>query len=284
MQREILVIFDYSGTLSLEAPLYASPENLPGQLEITGLKKIGIISPVIFWEEIVNPTWREGSTTPAGYKQVMKARIDDLLLKNSTAVDDAMISQAVSLFVDNYLSRSLIDRRWQPIFSKLKDSRYNQVIIATDHYAEATDTIIKYLNNWNIPALSAKDAFKTHSKTPFIVANSADLGSHKSDRPFWKFLKDGLATDHYQKILLIDDFGYNEQKEDYYRRQQDVERRKKATIQMIEEIFSGKIVTIPFIIEASPEAALVMNSTDKGECFGLLIEQTSLIIEKYISN
>jgi len=44
-----------------------------------------------------------------------------------------------------------------------------------------------------------------------IVANSADLGVHKADRRFWEILRKRLELDRLRHILLIDDFGVNEQ-------------------------------------------------------------------------
>ncbi|MBE0555684.1 MAG: hypothetical protein IH628_00495, partial [Proteobacteria bacterium] len=62
-QPDTVLIFDYSGTLSLEMPRFARAENLRRALAETGLAAVGVTGPEIFWDEIVNPTWVEGSTT-----------------------------------------------------------------------------------------------------------------------------------------------------------------------------------------------------------------------------
>ena len=78
-----LVIFDYSGTLSLESTLFARPDFLMKQLKESGLANLGIESPETFWGEIVNPTWQRGSTTSVGYKKVIGDRISAILYHNS---------------------------------------------------------------------------------------------------------------------------------------------------------------------------------------------------------
>ena len=69
-----LVILDYSGTLSLEAPNFAEPDRLVRELAASGLADFGIATPALFWEQLVNPTWTEGSTTQSGYKQIIAER------------------------------------------------------------------------------------------------------------------------------------------------------------------------------------------------------------------
>ena len=88
-----LVIFDYSGTLSLEAPCFGRPENLGPALAESGLSGLGV-SPENFWERIVNPTWEEGSTTAIGYQRLLAARIGALGL--APGVPEAEITAAMS--------------------------------------------------------------------------------------------------------------------------------------------------------------------------------------------
>ncbi|MGZ3595644.1 MAG: hypothetical protein ACXWMV_09865, partial [Syntrophales bacterium] len=77
-----LIIFDYSGTLSLESTLFGRPDYLMNQLRNCGLTDMGITNPSIFWEQIVNPTWVEGSTTQIGYKKLIEDRINAILYQN----------------------------------------------------------------------------------------------------------------------------------------------------------------------------------------------------------
>lgn len=272
MLPDKLIIFDYSGTLSLEAPLFARPDYLMKQLAESGLKDMGITSPDIFWSEIVNPTWREGSTTSIGYKKIIVNRITAVLYKNVSGVSYVNISDAASLFVNSYLNHSRIDRRWQPILRTLNDNPSVRVIIATDHYAEATGYIIKFLQELQIQSMAAKDAFAAPGTTFMVVANSADLGVHKTDRRFWEILNTGLNMSKLRHVLLVDDFGYNEQKEDSYGTEEKVEQRKRDTVRMLQQVFSAEVEAIPF-----------MRENNEGEkAFGKLIEQTSVIIDRYL--
>jgi len=269
-----LIIFDYSGTLSLESTLFARPDYLMKQLKESGLMYLGINNPDIFWNEIVNPTWREGSTTSKGYKKVIEDRIRAILQRNmSEDSSRTKIDDAASFFVDSYLSHSCIDRRWQPVLIKLGRYPSVRVIIATDHYAEATGYIIKFLQEFQIQAIAAKDAFAAPDTAAVIVANSADLCVHKADPQFWEILKTGLNMGDLRHVLLIDDFGSNEQKGDSYGTRGKVEQRKRDTVRLLHEVFSAEVEAFPFMIE-----------NNMGEnAFGELIEQTSVIIDRYLT-
>jgi hypothetical protein len=276
-QKDTWVIFDYSGTLSVEAPLYGSEENIEAQLERTGLKGLGVESPKFFWEKIINTTWHTGSTTPVGYKQVMKDKIKERTAKASREFTESTIAAAVNLFVDDYLGHSRIDSRWQPILKTLHETPYVRTIIATDHYAEATEIIIGFLHQWDIPAFRPREAIAANlGREALIVANSADLGGHKSDRSFWTSLKTTLKSDDVHRILLIDDFGYNEQMADDYARRDAIEKRKAATVHLLQETFPAEVSAIPFFLNLSAPAP------DKDEYCGRLIEKTSAIINNFL--
>jgi len=268
-----LIIFDYSGTLSLESTLFGRPDYLMKQLKERGLMDLGVTSPSIFWEQIVNPTWVEGSTTQAGYKKVMEDRISAILYQNMSIVSCVKISDAASLFVDTYLSNSRIEGRWQPVLDKFNRHPSVRVIIATDHYAEATDYILQFLKELHIQAVPARVAMSTTGSTSVIVANSADLGFHKDDLRFWEILRNGLNLDEVRHILLIDDFGYNEQKENSYSTPEKVEQRKRDTVRLLQEVFSAEVQAVPFIIEDDK------NEKDLSD----LITNASAIIYRYLA-
>jgi hypothetical protein len=251
-----LIIFDYSGTLSLESTLFGRPGYLMKQLKESGLMDLGVTSPSISWEQIVNPTWVEGSTTQVGYKKVMEDRISAILYQNMSIVSCVKISDAASLFVDSYLSHSRIDGRWQPVLDKLNRHPSVRAIIATDHYAEATGYILQFPGS-----------------TSVIVANSADLGFHKDNLRFWEILKNGLNMGGVRHVLLIDDFGCNEQKGNSYSAPEKVEQRKRDTVRLLLEVFSAEVEAIPFIIED--------NKNEKA--FSDLITNTSAIIDRYLA-
>ena len=273
MHPRKLIIFDYSGTLSLGSTLFGRPDYLMNQLKESGLVDMGVTSPSIFWEQIANPTWVEGSTTQVGYKKVIADRISAILGQNMSAVSRMKISDAASIFVDSYLRHSRIDRRWQPVFDKLNMHHFVTVIIATDHYAEATDHILQFLEELHIQAASAKAAMTAPGRRSVIVANSADLGFHKDNTRFWEILKNGLHMGGVRQVLLIDDFGDNEQKDDSYSIPEKVEQRKRDTVRLLHEMFSAKVQAIPFIIK-----------DEKNEkAFSDLIIGTSAMIDRYLA-
>jgi hypothetical protein len=137
MSPEKMILFDYSGTLSLEAPLFAGPDFLMQQFEECGLRDFGIDSLHVFWDRIVNPTWVEGSTTAAGYKKVLQDAIIATLHPDLSVRRRFTLADAVAAFVDRYLSRSRIDARWKPVLRRINADPSVRAVIATDHYAEA---------------------------------------------------------------------------------------------------------------------------------------------------
>jgi hypothetical protein len=268
-----LIIFDYSGTLSLESTLFGRPDYLMKRLKESGLMALGVTSPSIFWEQIVNPTWVEGSTTQVGYKKVIEDRIKAILYQGTSIASCMKISDAASLFVDSYLSHSRIDNRWQPVLDKLNVHPSVRAIVATDHYAEATGYILRFLEELRIQAVSAEAAITAPGRRSVIVANSADLGFHKDDTRFWEILKNRLCMGEVRHVLLIDDFGCNEQKDDSYSAPEKVEQRRRDTVRLLQEVFSAEVQAIPFIIK-----------DEKNEkAFSDLITGTSAIIDRYLA-
>jgi hypothetical protein len=273
MLPQNLIIFDYSGTLSPESTLFGRPDYLMKQLKESGLTDLGVTSPRIFWEQIVNPTWVEGSTTQVGYKKLIEDKISAILYQNMSIVSNAKISDATSLFVDSYLGHSRIDGRWQPVLEKFNSYPSVRAIIATDHYAEATGYILKFLEKLYIQAVAARAAMAAPGSKAVIVANSADLGFHKDNLRFWEILKNGLYMGGVRRILLIDDFGCNEAKGNSYSAAEKVDQRKRVTVRLLQEIFSVEVQVVPFIIED------YKNEQDISD----LITKTSAIIDSYLA-
>jgi len=247
--EKMLVIFDYSGTLSLEAPRFGQPANLVRALAESGLFSLGVTTPEIFWEEIVGPTWIKGSTTAIGYKRVMAERIEALgLAPGATAAE---ITAAASRFVDRYLDHSRIDPHWRPLLEKLTGYPGAAVVIATDHYAEATETIIRYLHSWDIPARKTGEEAEPHLSPLFLfsVANSADIGFWKADRRFWEVLKSRFSLETVRSVLIIDDFGFNEDQGDSYGEWARIEARQEKTFTVLGEVFQAGVEVIPFFLK-----------------------------------
>ncbi|MFH1081540.1 MAG: hypothetical protein V1766_15000 [Pseudomonadota bacterium] len=276
MSPEKMILFDYSGTLSLEAPLFAEPDFLMQQLEACGLRAFGIDSLNILWEKIINPTWVASSTTTLGYKKMLLDRIIATLHPNLSVRRQFKLTNAVAAFVDRYFSHSRIDPRWKPLLRRIDTAPSIRTVIATDHYAEATGVIINFLGEWKIKAESVIEAALSPQAASFIIANSADIGVHKADPQFWQFLKTNLRLDTIRRILIIDDFGYNEQGADDYSNRHKVDTRIRTTVMTLESVFSAVI-----------EVFLVMIGTDvHGRDVRLenFFEEVTLVIDRFLTS
>ena len=170
------VIFDYSGTLSLDAVTFGRSERLMVELAASGLAGLGVQSTDFFWNEIVGPTWHEGSTTSIGYRRVLEKRLQELFHIPPDSKSHGVMKSAVSRFVARYFESCRIDPRWLPLLSRLNEDPAIKVVIATDHYREATNTIIKELAGLHIGASALNDVESLCMIPTFFVANSADLG------------------------------------------------------------------------------------------------------------
>ncbi|MBW2636133.1 MAG: hypothetical protein JRC86_01170 [Deltaproteobacteria bacterium] len=281
MPQEKLIIFDYSGTLSLGAVLFGRSDNLINELKRCGLTDMGVSGPDVFWEEIVMPTWIKGSTTGAGYKEVMKERIREITSGN---ISESGLAESVSSFVDSYLEHSGIDPRWGRILEKIQNHREILTVIATDHYAEATGSIIRHLDGLGIKASPVKNMPSNAGEGMLAVANSADIGCHKSDIEFWKTLKSDLKPGKLHRILIVDDFGFNEQEGDSYSTLQKVEARKSETIGHLKDIFSTVVEAVSFGFAEEKAKYQVKNGfPKKEEIFGEDVHYASKRIEQFIS-
>ena len=252
-----LIIFDYSGTLSLEAVAFGRSDILIHHLQKSGLSALGVDNTALFWK-IVNETWPEGSTTHAGYKKVMRQRIAELFELKAVAKRKE-ITRSVSKFVDAYLDYSRIDERWRSILKKLSLDESVDVIIATDHYAEATGAIIDHLATWDIRAVpvtsgnvsgcfSKEMKGQTGAGSNFFVANSADVGVHKAHVQFWRTVKKILQL-NCRRILLVDDFGQNEQSADAYVDAEKINERTRMTQKILRDTFAADVQIIYFAAE-----------------------------------
>jgi len=245
--RTNLVIFDFSGTLSLGAVLFGKDKTIRQALKNSGLKNLRIEEPAKLWDELVEPTWVEGSTTTMGYISVLTRQAKQLLGRGENSPDPKEILEAVTHFVNAYFSYSLIDPRWEPVFQLLSNRTDTDTVIATDHYAEATEHIVNELYKIDLKAAPLDLALRQEK---FFVANSANLGSHKSTREFWIILKDYLGPGYYDQILLVDDFGFNEQEDFYGGKIKALDRRAKVTA-LLKDVFEIEPHVFPFFIEPS---------------------------------
>jgi hypothetical protein len=258
-----LIIFDYSGTLSPAMADFAKPDNLMHYLQESGLFALGLENVALFWK-IINATWEKASTTNAGYKKMLQDGINQLSPRIALS-KQTEVASSVSNFVDAYFSNSSIDPHWRPVLEVINYNKSVQVIIATDHYAEATNVIVRNLATWNIKAAAAETGINSN----FLVANSADIGAHKAEQKFWGTIKNNCGINTNQ-ILLVDDFGANEQSADAYAQANIISERRKKTIDLLENVFSSQVQCFTF---AASEAEIAD-----------LVEQASMKINQYVNN
>ena len=109
------------GTLSLEAPEFSRSDLLLGELDRSGLTAFGIDHAEIFWEDIVNPTWEEGSTTGVGYIPLIVRQVERRLHRLSGFnAENPVLYAAAASFVHAYLDHSVIAPAWCPRAEEIK--------------------------------------------------------------------------------------------------------------------------------------------------------------------
>jgi len=150
---KLVIVFDYSGTLSLEAVAFAKDDVLERQLLLSGLAEFGVASPEVFWNRIVAPTWEEGSRTTIGYRRLMVEKISEEWTVNRKATSLAALDKAAGIFVAQYFSHSRIDPFWRTLLWELYNHPLITTVVATDHYAEATEAIIGQFQEMQMKAL-----------------------------------------------------------------------------------------------------------------------------------
>lgn len=154
-----LIIVDFAGTLSLQTVLFGRKERLMRALRASGLDILGYGEPSRFWGELVFPTWEEGALTSKGYARVLSQRLREL-----AAGERACIREAAYRFVQLYFRHSRIDPGWKPLFvgdlyrnlrARNDDNTpfprlVDTILIATDHYAECTPFLCRFLHRWGV--------------------------------------------------------------------------------------------------------------------------------------
>ena len=267
------IIFDYSGTLSIGAVLFASPGRLAEELRRSGLGDLGVTTPAVFWDQIVNPTWERGSTTAVGYKKVMAQRVAEVFGREPSAV-----SLPVSRFVDAYFEQSKIDVRWWPLLKTLAADPSAKTIIASDHYAEATDVIAGCLTQMGIRTVSVRDATGRNPDVSFFIANSADIGFPKTTERYWHTVRGLIRQESLMGLFIVDDFGANEQPGDSYARNEKVTIRRQQTVDILEKVFAVEVESFPFILTArDPDGGV------DDQSYRTLISEASARVTRYLN-
>jgi hypothetical protein len=258
-----LVIIDFAGTLSLETVLFGRDENLAAELARSGLTRLGADSPEIFWNELVLPCWAEGSLTARGYEAVLAERLKKFTNSRGRPAPEAAIHAAARSFTQSYFTRSLIEPAWKETLTRLAAAKDALTLIATDHYAEATDCIRGQLSRWNIAARPLLSGPQTGEQTaapaeaaPCIIANSAGIGAHKADAVFWKTVKAALENslrEPFASLCVVDDFGFNENAADDYGGREKALLRREKTAAHIQEAFGREPRVFSFFLEGEQD-------------------------------
>lgn len=290
-----LIVLDFAGTLSLRTVLFGRKDRLERALRRSGLARLGFGDPAVFWEELVFPTWEEGGLTSKGYAGVLARRMEELIGQGAGQEETKRISQRsvhpsldsiTRRFVHLYFQHSSIDPGWKTLFQRTLHGRKPGIssspistpqdifLIATDHYAECTPFLRRFLHRWGIPSESITRIVQ-HSR-PIIgqtnhkarasmdnlpcpawnipvvfIANSADLGAWKKDPSFWAQVNQKLPFQAFQRLLLIDDFGFNEHQGDPYADRKRVEQRRDSILRCLQSHGASRIDIFPFFLESS---------------------------------
>jgi hypothetical protein len=115
-----------------------------------------------------------------------------------------------------------------------------------------------------------------------IVANSADLGFHKASTRFWGILKAKMGITDLAGLILVDDFGYNEEKSARYSDRHKVKTRENETVKVLREVFQTDIHVAPFMLESIRDHGLNGLPGDLYERYGHLIEKKGQAIEGFL--
>lgn len=258
---KLITVFDYSGTLSLGAVAFAKDDSLEGQLHLSGLDAFGVASPDVFWNSIVNPTWEEGSRSPGGYRRLIVAKISEEWPADRKDASLPALDRAAGIFVARYFSHSRIDPSWHPLLRKLHNHPLVVTVVATDHYAEATEAIKGHFRDMEMKALplpavggsnvgvvDKEGAGIADSEGCFFIANSADLGYRKDEEEFWVQVREKTDWAPADRLLLVDDFGANEAAGDHYGQEAKIEARQQRTTELLTKVFAGPVEVLPFIL------------------------------------
>jgi hypothetical protein len=250
-----LLVLDFSGTLSLEAALFGSEASLVEALKLSGLWEIGLDSTEAFWKGVVDPTWQEGSTTGIGYTALLVRRLREWAAGRGETPDGGALQAAAARFVEEYLRHSAVDPAWGPAIHRLLRNPGLWVIVATDHYTEATGHVLRQLSSLGLGGAPLLQP----GAQRVLVANSADLGHPKATREFWAEVHRVRRLDP-ARVVLIDDFGLNEQARDEYAHPWAVARRRDETVAALTSVFAVPVRVFPFFLGAAGPVAVLRSA------------------------
>ena len=248
--KPVLVILDFSGTLSLGAAVFGRSANLEQALRDTGFSALGLADPDAFWQDVIDPTWKQGGTGKLTYT----ACLIDGVRRALPHLDPKTLSQAADRFTAAYYARSTIDDAWQPALREWTRSDGVVPLVATDNYREATPTLVDELRRMGLKGMPVLDEAWNPESFAVAIANSADLGCVKSTTSFWSAAREALGSYAPSDIVLIDDFGCNETSHDAYAARDTIAPRQQRTTSLLQEVFGIECRTVPFTLGAAARA------------------------------
>jgi hypothetical protein len=260
-----LVVLDFSGTLSLDAVRFAAPDRIAAELRDAGLWSLGIDSAPLFWDRVIRPSWQHGSTTTTGYLTVLSDAVAEVLRTRRQDVPRETIERCVGAFAVRYFACSTIAPQWRGCLKRLTGRDGTTVVVATDHYAEATAHISAELATLDIS--SGPVAAGVAEEPRVAVANSADLGWHKASARYWQAVASALGLHPISRLVLIDDFGANEAAGDTYADPARVARRHAGASALLSEVFAVDPDVYPFTLQPDVTAGDIQRMVDDAERF-----------------
>ena len=242
MTSRRLVVLDFSGTLSPGATGFAEPETLEAALRSSGLAGLGVTRD-IFWDAVAQ-TWEQASTTGVGYARSMAGAMADRL-----GVEVGSIIGAARSFTAAYLAASTVAAEWETGLRELV-SRC-RLVVASDHYAEATAHIVSELERLGLEARPVTEP----APGSILVATSPDLGSRKQAPEFWKAVHSAIGP--VDSLAVVDDFGANEHSDDPYGAEEEVAERREATVRVLGQVFEAPVDVFEFRLDGRDFRSLV---------------------------
>lgn len=260
-----LVVLDFSGTLSPDAVRFAAPDRIVEELRRAGLWELGIDSTALFWEQVIDPSWHEGSTTTTSYLAVLSDAVAEVLRTRDRDVAREIIERCVGAFAVRYFACSTIAPQWRGYLTRVIGRGDTTVVVATDHYAEATAHIGAELATLGIASAPISDSLTDEPRV--AVANSADLGCHKATARYWQAIGRTLGPHPVSCLVLIDDFGANEATGDTYADPAQVARRHAGASALLSEVFAVDPDVYPFTLPPEATASDIQRMVDDAERF-----------------
>jgi hypothetical protein len=230
MTADTVIAIDYSGTLSMGAVAFGRDDCLQAALARSGLAAFGVDTPAVYWQRIVRPTWPAASVTARPFSRYIVDQVINITSPDTLPVSEIALATAASRFVAAYLAASDIAVPWRSIVRRLCRQGDVRVIIATDHYADATGAIIGHLLTLGLSGIPLADA--AGGPRDVWVANSADLGCHKTDPSFWRQVASTVGGNP-GAVLLVDDFGAAESADSGYPAAESLARRRRRTAEAL---------------------------------------------------